>query len=81
MDGMFWSFLATAVALLLLAFAFMSRRQSEVGPKARRCSNCRTPISMRRVSITIAFPHSGWWKCAHCGSQIKSRRGMTQTME
>jgi ribosomal protein L37AE/L43A len=76
MEGIIWLFLAQVVALAVLAvvLAALRRRPSGVDPKPRHCSNCQTPMSLRRVSIFESLMLRGIWMCPHCGT-IMSKKG------
>jgi hypothetical protein len=75
MEGISWFFLALVVALIALGMvAGLRRRPLGINP-ARHCSNCRTPMSMRRVSWLRPLPFFAAWECRHCGSRSRSRTG------
>jgi hypothetical protein len=76
MDGIIWLFLLQAVALIVLAVVLMSRRgrASGVDPNLGHCSSCRTPISMRRVSLAQSLMLRGAWVCPHCGTRMTRAR-------
>ena len=54
MDGVIWFFLALLVALTISGVVVgLRRRRSGVDPMSRQCSNCRTPMSPRRVIFFV----------------------------
>lgn len=80
MDGLVWFFLALLVALMTIGVvAGLRRRPLGVDPVSRHCSNCRTPMSLRRVSLLQSLTHRGMWKCPHCGARMRKKAGMPGT--
>jgi DNA-directed RNA polymerase subunit RPC12/RpoP len=81
MEGIIWLFLALIIALVALGAVLtgLRRRPLMIKQTPGRCSNCATPISMRRVSIFESPTLRGMWMCPHCGNRIKSRKGVTGT--
>ena len=60
MDGVIWFFLALLVALKISGVVVgLRRRRSGVDPMSRQCSNCRTPMSPRRVMFSVWPGRSG----------------------
>jgi len=55
MEGIVWLFLALVIALVALsvALAGVRRRQLSVEDNPGPCSNCATPMSLRRVVFSI----------------------------
>jgi hypothetical protein len=54
MDGVIWFFLALLVALTITGVVVgLRRRRSGVDPMSRQCSNCRTPMSPRRMIFFV----------------------------
>jgi hypothetical protein len=71
MHGVIWVFLALLVPMIALRMVSGLRRwPSGVDPMSRHCSNCRTPMSPRRVSLIQSLTHRGMWMCLHCGTRI-----------
>jgi Zn finger protein HypA/HybF involved in hydrogenase expression len=80
MDGVIWVFLAFSVALIALGMvADLRRRLLGVDPMSGHCSNCRTPMSPRRVSLIQSLTLRGMWKCPHCGARMRKKAGIAGT--
>jgi hypothetical protein len=80
MDGVIWVFLALLVPLIALGtVAGLRRRTLRVDPISGHCSNCRTPMSMRRVSWFGSLLFLPAWECVHCGNRSRSRKGVEGT--
>jgi ribosomal protein L37AE/L43A len=75
MEGIIWAYLAPALGLAVLGVVLLAklRRQAETSPREHHCDNCRTPISMRRVSLFGTFPILTIWVCPHCGLRKDSK--------
>ena len=70
MFGIIWLFLALIVVLLALGvFVAGVRRPSGANPRLHHCANCRTPMSMRRVSWLKSLIFLAAWECQHCGTK------------
>jgi hypothetical protein len=76
MFGIIWLFLPLIVVLLALCVvvAGVSRRPLPIEQGSRRCSNCATPMSMRRVSIIQSLIFKGRWTCLRCGVRMSKAR-------
>jgi hypothetical protein len=72
MDGTIWFLLGLIVALILLGVmvAGLRRRPPQVNQAPGHCPRCRTPISLRRVSILRSHLLLGEWVCPHCGTRM-----------
>jgi predicted RNA-binding Zn-ribbon protein involved in translation (DUF1610 family) len=81
MEGVAWLYLASIIVFFALGALLVSahRRRLAVNPKPDRCSSCETPMSLRRVSIFESSTLRVQWTCPHCGTRIKSRKGVTGT--
>jgi hypothetical protein len=77
MDGIIWVFLVLFVALVAFGVVAVTlrRRQSGVDPHLTHCSNCQTPMSLRRVSWIKSLFFLAAWECPHCGNRSRSRTG------
>jgi len=76
MEGIIWLFLALLVAFVALAvvLAGLRRRPLTIKQTRGRCSNCATPMSMRRVSWLKSLLFLAAWECPHCGNRSRSRK-------
>jgi len=76
MEDFVWLFLTVLVALVAFAVVAAGRhgrvRSLEQNPK--RCSNCETPVSLRRVPFLRSHMLRREWVCPHCGTRM-NRRG------
>jgi hypothetical protein len=79
MDGVISIFLAIVVALISLALVARVRRPSPEVDPPRHCSNCETPMSLRRVSRFKSLLFLPAWQCPHCGNRSRSKKGVTGT--
>jgi ribosomal protein L37AE/L43A len=71
MDGIIWLFPALMVVLVALALVLVAMRRRPSAPNPQRhCSNCQTPMSLRRVSLFEALTLRGVWMCPHCGTRM-----------
>ena len=72
MDGIvrLVSALTLAVVVLAMVLVVLRRRPSGPDPQLRHCSNCRTPMSLRRVSLFESFTLRRTWICPHCGTRM-----------
>jgi hypothetical protein len=77
MEGVIWLFLALVLALICLGvvLAGLRRRRPTVSPNPGHCSNCKTPMSLRRVSVLQSHALLGEWVCPHCGTRM-NKAGM-----
>jgi hypothetical protein len=73
MSRMLWLFLVSFAVLAGVAMGL--RRPSDSTEHPKRCSNCETPMSLRRVSWFRSFLFLAAWECPHCGNRTKSRTG------
>jgi DNA-directed RNA polymerase subunit RPC12/RpoP len=74
MDGIIWPFLALTVALVAGGVVLAGRRRPKSVDGSRgHCSNCATPMSLRRVPFFKSRAVLGEWVCPSCGSRIRSR--------
>ena len=70
-----WSYLIPFIVIVALGAAVSARRRlPKIQQDPGRCSNCETPMSLRRVSILESLTLRGTWKCPHCGNRIKRGR-------
>jgi hypothetical protein len=76
MEGVIWLFLALILALICLGvvLAGIRRRPPTASPSPGSCSNCKTPMSLRRVSLLESHAVFGEWVCPHCKARL-GRRG------
>jgi hypothetical protein len=84
MEGIIWLFLALIVALVALGvvLAGLGRGPPQTNQKSGHCPSCRTPMSLRRVSIFESPTLRSQWLCPHCGSRMdKSGRSVSGTLE
>jgi hypothetical protein len=81
MDGMVWLFPAFILASVAfgVVVAGLRRRLSGLDLNVRHCSNCQTPMSLRRVSIFQSYTLRGAWMCPDCGNRIKSDNRVSKT--
>jgi hypothetical protein len=72
MERNIWLFLASIVALVALGAVLVGRR---LLPQITTdyCPSCRTPMSLRRVSIYRSHMLLGEWECPHCRTRIDKR--------
>jgi hypothetical protein len=75
MEGTIWLFLALIVALFALGalLADVRRRAPTIKQNPGQCSNCETPMSLRRVPIFQSPSFKGEWMCPHCGARTGAR--------
>ena len=75
MEGVIWLFLALLLALICLGVvvAGLRRRAPSVSLTPGHCSNCKTPMSLRRVSVLQSHALLGEWMCPHCGTRMDKR--------
>ena len=84
MEGIIWLFLALIVALIALGvvLAGLRERPPGINQKSGHCPSCRTPMSLRRVSIFESPTLRSQWRCPHCGTRMdKSGRSVSGTLE
>jgi DNA-directed RNA polymerase subunit RPC12/RpoP len=76
MEGVIWLFPALVLALICLAvvLAGIRPRPPSVSQSPGQCSNCETPMSLRRVSVLESHALLGEWVCPHCGMRM-DRKG------
>jgi hypothetical protein len=81
MEDTIWLFLALIVALVALGALLtdVRRRAPTIKQNPGQCSNCETPMSMRRVPIFQSPSFKGQWMCPHCGNRTKSGKGLSET--
>jgi ribosomal protein L37AE/L43A len=81
MEGVAWLYLASIVVFFALGALLVSarRRRLAVILKPDRCSNCETPMSLRRVSIFESPTLRGMWICPHCGARMTKPGRRTRT--
>jgi DNA-directed RNA polymerase subunit RPC12/RpoP len=81
MEGIIWLVLALVLALVSLGavLAGMRRRPPSPDENPGHCSRCETPMSLRRVPLLKSQALLGEWVCPHCGSRIRSGRGVSGT--
>ena len=80
MEDVIWLCAVLIVALIALAavLARLRHRPQSIEQKPRRCLNCATPMSLRRVSIFRS--HSfGEWVCPHCGTKMDKKSRVART--
>jgi hypothetical protein len=80
MDGIIW--VCSALIFALGAVGILSgirRRSASVEQNRGRCSNCETPMSLRRVSWFKSHLWFGEWQCPHCGTRIRSGKGISRS--
>jgi PHP family Zn ribbon phosphoesterase len=79
MEDIVWLFLALIVALVALGAVLtgLLRRAPQI--KTDHCPSCRTPMSLRRVSLLKSHAILGEWECPHCGNRIKSGKRVSET--
>lgn len=80
MEDFIWLCATLVVALVALAVvvARLRSRPPSIEQNPRRCLNCATPMSLRRVSIFRS--HSfGEWVCPHCGTKMDKKRRVART--
>jgi hypothetical protein len=71
MDRTIWLLLALIVALVALGVVLAGlRRPPRINQSSGHCPRCRTPISLRRVSILRSHLLLGEWVCPHCGTRM-----------
>ena len=80
MEGIIWLFLALLVALVALAVVLAGLRRRTPKIKPDHCPSCRTPMSLRRVSLAKSHALLGEWECPHCGSRISKRGRVAGTV-
>jgi hypothetical protein len=72
MDGINWLFLALLVVLMMVGVMTGWRGPGRsVDQNLKRCPNCETPMSLRRVSLLRSLSLLGAWVCPHCGNRTK----------
>jgi ribosomal protein L37AE/L43A len=79
MEGIICLFLALLVALVALGAVLAARlppRTNQVG----HCPSCRTPISLRRVSLAKSHALLGEWECPHCRRRMDKKGRMAGTV-
>jgi ribosomal protein L37AE/L43A len=76
MEDIIWLFLTLIVALVALGAVLASLRRRAPRIKTDHCPSCRTPMSLRRVSILESLTLRGMWVCPHCGNRIKKGRSV-----
>jgi DNA-directed RNA polymerase subunit RPC12/RpoP len=81
MEGIVWLVLALVVSLVSLGgvLAGMRRRRPAPHENPGHCSRCETPMSLRRVPLLKSHALFGEWVCPHCGSRIRSGKGVSGT--
>lgn len=80
MEDFIWLCAVLIVALVALAavVARLRHRPQSIEQNPRRCLNCATPMSLRRVSIFRS--HSfGEWVCPHCGTKLDKKTRVART--
>ena len=77
MEGIILLFLILLVGALipLGMVAGFGRKRLGVNPP-RHCSNCETPMSLRRVSLLQLLTFRGMWMCPHCGTRMRRKAGI-----
>ena len=82
MEGIIWLFLALIVALVALGVVLAGLRRPRINQKSAHCASCRTPMSLRRVSIFESPTLRSQWLCPHCGNRMdKWGRNVSGTLE
>jgi ribosomal protein L37AE/L43A len=76
MEGIIWLFLALIVALVALGAVVAVVRGRQPRAKTDHCPSCRTPMSLRRVSVFESPTLRVQWVCPHCGNRIKKGRSV-----
>jgi hypothetical protein len=79
MEGIIWLFLALIVALVALGAVLAGLRRRAPRIKTDHCPSCRTPMSLRWVSIFQSLALRGVWMCPHCGTKMNERRRVAGT--
>jgi hypothetical protein len=79
MDGIIWLFLALLVALISLGAVLAGLRRRPPQIKTDHLPSCRTPMSLRRVSVFRSHMLLGAWECPHCGIRIKSGKVISRS--
>jgi hypothetical protein len=74
MGRMFWLLLVPLMVLAGVAIG-LRRHADSTEQISKRCSNCETPMSLRRVSWFKSFLLLAAWECPHCGNRSRSRTG------
>jgi hypothetical protein len=74
MGRMFWLLLVPLMVLVGVAIG-LRRHADSTEQISKRCSNCETPMSLRRVSWFKSFLLLAAWECPHCGNRSRSRTG------
>jgi hypothetical protein len=81
MEGIIWLFLALIVALVAV-LAGLRRRPPRINQISGHCPSCRTPMSLRRVSIFESPTLRSQWLCPHCGNRMdKWGRNVSGSLE
>jgi hypothetical protein len=75
MQGIFPYLVPIVTIVVLGAFALNRRHPPATDMTHGNCTNCETPMSMRRVSILELLTLRGVWMCPHCGARLYKRRG------
>jgi hypothetical protein len=71
MGDIIWLFLALTVALVALGVVLAGLRRRAPRIRLDHCPSCRTPMSLRRVSIFRS--HMSAWECPHCKTRMNKR--------
>jgi hypothetical protein len=77
MEGVIWLLLALILALICLGVVVAGlHRPPSVNQNPGDCSNCKTPMSLRRVSLLESHALLGEWVCPHCRTRM-DKQGKT----
>jgi hypothetical protein len=71
-----WTYLIPIIVIVALGTALRARRRPPtIKENPGGCSNCATPMSLRRISIFESPPFKVQWMCPHCRRVSNSGRG------
>jgi hypothetical protein len=73
MEDIIWLFLALTVALIALGAVLAGLRRRSPQIKIDHCPSCRTPMSLRRVSIFESPTLRVQWMCPHCRTRMNKQ--------
>jgi DNA-directed RNA polymerase subunit RPC12/RpoP len=74
MRGIFPCFVLIGAIIALGALALSRRRPPSIEHNPVRCSNCETPMSLRRVPFAKSQVLLGEWECPHCRTRMHKGR-------
>jgi hypothetical protein len=80
MEGIVWLFPALILVAVCVLLAGLRRRPPAIEQNSTRCTNCETPMSLRRVSLFQSLTFRGKWMCPHCGTRMRRRARIAGTM-